>query len=74
MATVIPTCMSPAIRLRAFCIATGGMERLKRYGIASGAALNEDGQEQAGMGVAIADYDNDGDLDIAKTNFSDDAP
>lgn len=26
------------------------------------------------MGVAVADYDNDGDLDIAKTNFSDDAP
>ncbi|HYP08709.1 MAG TPA: CRTAC1 family protein [Bryobacteraceae bacterium] len=46
----------------------------EEIGIASGAALNEDGQEQAGMGVAVADYDNDGDLDIAKTNFSDDAP
>ncbi len=46
----------------------------EEIGIASGAALNEDGQEQAGMGVAIADYDEDGFVDIAKTNFSDDTP
>jgi hypothetical protein len=37
-------------------------------------ALNEDGQEQAGMGVAAADYDEDGLIDIVKTNFSDDTP
>ena len=43
-------------------------------GIFSGAALNEDGQEQAGMGVAVADYDEDGWLDILKTNFSEDTP
>jgi hypothetical protein len=43
-------------------------------GVLSGAAFNEDGQEQAGMGAAVADYDNDGWLDIAKTNFSDDTP
>ena len=43
-------------------------------GIASGTALNEDGQEQAGMGVAAADYDEDGFWDIVKTNFSDDTP
>jgi hypothetical protein len=36
--------------------------------------LNEDGQEQGGMGLAVADYDEDGDLDIVKTNFSDDIP
>ena len=42
-------------------------------GIAAGVALNEDGQEQAGMGVAVADYDDDGFFDIAKTNFSEDA-
>ncbi|HEV2494891.1 MAG TPA: CRTAC1 family protein [Terriglobia bacterium] len=41
-------------------------------GIASGCAFNEDGQEQAGMGVAVGDYDGDGWLDIFKTNFSDD--
>ena len=40
----------------------------------AGVALNEDGQEQAGMGVAVADYDEDGYFDIVKTNFSDDVP
>jgi enediyne biosynthesis protein E4 len=43
-------------------------------GLLSGAALNEDGQEQGGMGVAAADYDEDGDIDLVKTNFSDDVP
>ena len=43
-------------------------------GIVSGAALNEDGREQAGMGAAAGDYDGDGKLDIFKTNFSDDTP
>jgi enediyne biosynthesis protein E4 len=46
----------------------------EEVGIPSGTALNEDGQEQAGMGVAVADYDEDGFWDIAKTNFSDDTP
>jgi hypothetical protein len=39
---------------------------------ASGAALNEAGQEQAHMGVAAGDYDNDGRLDLHITNFADD--
>jgi hypothetical protein len=42
--------------------------------VMNGCAYNEDGQEQAGMGVAVADYDGDGSLDIFKTNFSDDTP
>jgi len=37
-----------------------------------GAAYNEDGREQAGMGSTSADYDRDGHLDLFKTNFSDD--
>ena len=41
-------------------------------GIFSGVAYNVDGREQAGMGSAIADYDGDGNLDIFRTNFSDD--
>ncbi len=41
-------------------------------GADSGAAFNEDGREQAGMGSTAADYDGDGHLDIFKTNFSDD--
>jgi enediyne biosynthesis protein E4 len=43
-------------------------------GLLAGVALNEDGQEQGGMGVAVADYDEDGRVDLAKTNFSDDVP
>jgi hypothetical protein len=43
-------------------------------GVMAGCAYNEDGQEQAGMGVGVADYDCDGWLDIFKTNFSDDTP
>jgi hypothetical protein len=43
-------------------------------GLLSGTAFNEDGETQAGMGVAAADYDHDGNLDIVKTNFSDDSP
>jgi hypothetical protein len=43
-------------------------------GLASGTAFNDDGEPQAGMGVAAADYDHDGFLDILKTNFSDDSP
>jgi len=46
----------------------------EEVGISSGVALNDAGQEQAGMGVAVADYDEDGYVDIAKTNFSDDVP
>jgi hypothetical protein len=37
-----------------------------------GIALSEDGVEQAGMGVAIGDYDLDGHVDIFKTHFADD--
>jgi len=40
--------------------------------VTAGAAFNEDGREQAGMGTTIGDYDGDGRLDIFKTNFSDD--
>jgi enediyne biosynthesis protein E4 len=37
-----------------------------------GVAYSEDGQEQAGMGIAVGDYDRDGRLDILKTNFEGD--
>ena len=40
--------------------------------IVAGAAYNDDGREQAGMGSTVADFDGDGHLDIFKTNFSDD--
>ncbi len=38
----------------------------------SGAAYNEDGNPQAGMGLGIGDYNGDGRLDIFKTHFADD--
>lgn len=40
--------------------------------VMAGCAYNDDGHEQAGMGVAVADYDCDGYFDIFKTNFADD--
>jgi enediyne biosynthesis protein E4 len=40
--------------------------------VLAGAAFNEDGKEQAGMGSTVADFNGDGHLDIFKTNFSDD--
>ncbi|MDQ6663562.1 MAG: CRTAC1 family protein, partial [Acidobacteriota bacterium] len=39
-----------------------------------GAAYGPDGQEQGSMGVAAGDYDNDGRIDIVKTNFIDETP
>ena len=41
-------------------------------GLISGAALNMFGQAQAGMGVAVGDYDGNGFFDIFVTNFAED--
>ncbi|HLW84605.1 MAG TPA: CRTAC1 family protein [Candidatus Sulfotelmatobacter sp.] len=42
--------------------------------IDAGCALSPDGKPQAGMGIAAADYDLDGNLDLIKTNFAGDTP
>ncbi|MFC5862414.1 CRTAC1 family protein [Acidicapsa dinghuensis] len=39
---------------------------------ASGYALNEAGRETATMGIAVGDYENNGQLDLYNTTFSDD--
>ena len=40
--------------------------------ILAGCAYSQDGKPQAGMGVAIGDYDHNGTMDIFKTNFAGD--
>ncbi len=50
-----------------------GNETFVETGYPSGIALNENGREQAGMGLAVGDYDNDGRVDFHITNFSDDS-
>jgi hypothetical protein len=44
----------------------------REEGLERGAALSEDGMEQAGMGVGVGDYNLDGNLDLFKTHFADD--
>ncbi len=44
----------------------------REEGIQRGVALGEDGMAQAGMGIAVGDYNLDGHLDIFKTHFLED--
>ena len=55
-----------------FLFRNQGDGTFREVALLAGVAVNEDGREQAGMGVDFADYDNDGDLDLVVTNFSDD--
>jgi hypothetical protein len=48
--------------------------KFEDIGVEAGCVLSPDGKPQAGMGVAAADYDLDGNLDIVKTNFAGDTP
>ncbi len=41
-------------------------------GVKAGCAYSQDGKPQAGMGVAVGDYDRNGTMDIFKTNFAGD--
>jgi len=44
----------------------------REEGVLRGVGLNEDGMEQAGMGIGVGDYNLDGHLDLYKTHFADD--
>lgn len=59
--------MTPSLLFR-----NRGNGTFEERGEEAGVAFNVDGRLQAGMGVAVADTNNDGFLDIAKTNFSGD--
>ena len=45
----------------------------EEVGVLAGVAYDPDGKVTSGMGVAAADFDRDGWLDILKTNFSDES-
>ena len=55
-----------------FLFQNQGDGKFREIGVLAGVAYNEDGQAQAGMGVAMGDYDHDGFFDFFVTNFSDD--
>ncbi|HSR67721.1 MAG TPA: CRTAC1 family protein [Acidobacteriota bacterium] len=44
----------------------------KETALMAGTAFSEDGNAQAGMGIAMGDYDRDGQVDLYVTHFSDD--
>ena len=53
-----------------FLYRNNGNGTFKDIGFVSGAAVNENGGEQACMGVTVGDYDRDERFDIFATNFS----
>ncbi len=53
-----------------FLYHNNGNGTFKDIGFVSGTAVNENGSEQACMGVTVGDYDHDGKFDIFATNFS----
>jgi hypothetical protein len=55
-----------------FLFQNQGNGTFREVGLLSGAAYNEDGKAQAGMGVTMGDFDHDGLFDIYVTHFSDD--
>ena len=46
-----------------------GKGRFREEAIEVGAAFSDKGATESGMGIALADIDNDGRLDLARTNF-----
>ncbi len=55
-----------------FLFENQGNGTFREVGLLSGTAYNQNGNPQAGMGLAMGDYDHDGLFDIFVTNFSGD--
>ena len=55
-----------------FLFRNNGDRTFTEVGLQAGVALSHDGRPQGSMGVDFGDYDNDGDLDLVTTNFSED--
>ena len=72
MATAGRTSTSPATASPSLLFRNNRDGTFSERGLEAGMALNEDGKEQAGMGLGIGDFDTDGHLDIFKTHFSED--
>jgi hypothetical protein len=58
--------------VRQFLYRNKGDGTFEEDALLAGAAYNEDGKAYAGMGVDVADYDNDGRPDVVVTNLSND--
>jgi hypothetical protein len=56
--------------VRQFLYRNRGDGTFQEMALGAGAALDEDGRTYAGMGVDVADYDNDGRPDVVITNLS----
>ncbi|MCA9321311.1 MAG: CRTAC1 family protein [Planctomycetes bacterium] len=52
-----------------FLFLNDGKARFEEFGILANVAVSKDGVNEAGMGIALADYDNDLREDIVVTNF-----
>ncbi len=50
-------------------VGADGKVTFEDLSLLSGTAVNMDGKPEAGMGVVVADFDHDGDPDLAVTNF-----
>ena len=55
-----------------FLFQNQGNGTFREVAVSAGVAYNEDGKAQAGMGIAMADFDHDGSFDYYVTHFSDD--
>ena len=66
----ILTSTSPTIRTFNFLFENRADATFEEIGLISGVSCSDMGKAEAGMGVAFADYDNDGKLEPHRQQFS----